>query len=126
MELIHLKKTNDKNKKPKNGLGSKTFQGNIQLQLESADNYTQVNQFCEHLKTYNNLRIVSYSWSEAKGLIIIISLPQAAPLGDMLYQIPMVEQVYKNRRKIAVVLNTPPLQTASPLMALSQKEAMAS
>ena len=121
-----MKKTDDKRKKPKNGLGSKTFHGNIRLQLESADNYAQVNQFCEYLKTLGNLRIISYSWSEAKGLIIIISLPQAAPLGDMLRQIPMVERVYKNRKNIAVVLNTTPRETVSPLITLSQEEALAS
>ena len=121
-----MKKTNDKSKKHKNSLGSDTFQGNIQLQLESADNYIQVNQFCEYLKTFSNLRIISYSWSESKGLIIIISLPQAAPLGDMLRQIPMVEQAYKKKKKIAVVLNTTPLETASPVMTLSQEEALAS
>ena len=121
-----MKKKNDKRKKSKNSLGSETFQGNIQLQIESADDYIQVNQFCEHLKGFRNLRIISYSWSESKGLIIIISLPDAAPLGDMLRQIPMVEQVYKNKKKIAVVLNTNNLETASPLMTLSQEEALAS
>jgi hypothetical protein len=120
-----LKKVNDKSKKSKNDIGSDTFQGNIQLQLEAA-NYTQVNQFCESLKTFGKLRIISYSWSESKGLIITIALPNAAPLGDMLRQIPMVAQVYKNKKKIAVVLNTAPLETVSPLVTLSQEEALAS
>ena len=121
-----MKKKNNKSKKPKNSLGSETFQGHIQLQIESADDYIQVNQFCEYLKGFRNLRIISYGWSESKGLIIIISLPDAAPLGDMLRQIPMVDQVYKNKKKIAVVLNTNHLETASPLMTLSQEEALAS
>ena len=94
-----MKKINEKSKKHKNSIGSDTFQGNIQLQLEAADNYTQVNQFCEHIKTFGNLRIISYSWSEAKGLIITISLPDATPLGDMLRQIPMVAEVYKSKKK---------------------------
>jgi hypothetical protein len=126
LELTYLKNTNVKSKKTKNSLGSDAFQGNIRLQLESADDYTQVNQFCEYLKTFRNLRIISYSWSESKGLIIIISLQESAPLGDMLRQIPMVEQVYKRRKNIAVVLNTTPPETASPLVTLSPEEALAS
>jgi hypothetical protein len=121
-----LKNKNDKRKKNPKSLGSQAFQGNIRLQLESADSYTQVNKFCEYLKTFRNLRIISYSWSESKGLIIIISLQESAPLGDMLRQIPMVEQVYKRRKNIAVVLNTAPPETASPLVTLSPEEALAS
>jgi hypothetical protein len=121
-----VKKLKEQSKKPRNSIGSDTFRGNIRLQLESADNYTQVNQFCEHLKTFRSLRIISYSWSEAKGLIIIVSLLESAALGDMLCQIPMVEQVYKKKKNIVVMLNATPTETASPLVTLSPEETMAS
>lgn len=121
-----MKKINDKSKKNKNSIGADVFQGNVRLQLESADDYTHVNQFCEYLKTYRNLRITSYSWSEAKGLIITIYLQEAAPLGDILRQIPMVAQIYKRKKNIVVVMNPVLTETATPALTLSPEEAMAS
>ena len=101
-------------------VGSEEFIGNINLRIESAEDHTQVNQFCLYLKTIDNLKIKSRNWSEKKGLIIIISLKDAVPLGDMLRQMPLVGQVYKKRKFITVVLNTQLSETMPPVIAASE------
>jgi hypothetical protein len=108
------------NKKVKQ-IGSKSFIGNINLQIESAEDHTQVDEFCLHLKKIDNLRISSYNWSEKKGLKIVISLKDAVPLGDVLRQMPLVGQVYKKKKDIAVVLITPVSDTTSPKTADPEK-----
>ena len=111
------KKDNRNNGKP---VGSENFIGDIRLQIESAENFTQVDQFCLYLKTIDNLKISSHNWSEKKGLIIIISLKDAIPLGDMLRQMPLVGQVYKKRKDINVVLNTSISETMPPVITASE------
>ena len=107
------------NKKVKK-IGSEDFSGNINLHIESAVDHTQVDQFCLYLKTIDNLRISSYNWSESKGLIIIISLKDAVPLGDILCQMPLVGQIYKKKKDITVVLNTPLSDTMPPVITASE------
>ena len=111
------KKDNRNNEKQ---VGSEDFVGNINLRIESAGDHTQVDQFCLYLKTIDNLRISSYNWSESKGLIIIISLKDAVPLGDILRQMPLVGQIYKKKKDITVVLNTPLLDTMPPVITASE------
>ena len=83
------------------------YHSKISAHIESAENHIQVNQLCLHLKTINHLKISSYNWSEAKGLIIMVSLKDVIPLGDVLRQMPLVDQVYKKKKKdITVVLNS--------------------
>ena len=97
-------------------VGSEGFIGDIHLRVESAEDYIQVNQLCMHLKTINNLKISSYNWSEAKGLIIIISLQDVMPLCELLRQMPLVGRVYKKKKKnITVVLNTSSPETETPV-----------
>lgn len=96
-------------------VGSRDFIGDINLRIESAEDHTQVSQFCLYLKTIDKLKIASYTWSEKKGLIIIVSLKDAVPLGDILRQMPLVGQVYKKKKDIIVVLNTP-LSEKMPLV----------
>ena len=118
-----MKNRNNGKKDNKNNgkqVGSEDFSGNINLQIESAGDHTQVDQFCLYLKTIDNLRISSYNWSESKGLIIIISLKDAVPLGDILRQMPLVGQIYKKKKDITVVLNTPLLDTMPPVITASE------
>lgn len=97
-------------------VGSESFTGKINLRIESAEDYTQVDRFCLHLKTIDKLKISSFSWSESKGLIIVISLKDAVPLGDKLRQMPLVEQVYKRKKDIAVILDTAFPATETPVV----------
>jgi hypothetical protein len=101
----------------KNNDSLEHFSGDIRMHIESAENYIQVNQLCLHLKTIKNLEISSYNWSEKEGLVISLSLKDSVPLGDVLDQMPMVEQAYKNKNKeITVELNNSvPVTTASVL-----------
>ena len=91
------KKDNKKNGKE---VGSEDFIGNINLLIESAEDHTQVNEFCLYLKTIDNLKISSHNWSEKKGLIISISLKDTVPLGDILRQMPLVGEMYKKKKDI--------------------------
>ena len=118
-----MKNWNNRNKDNKNNgkqISSEDFVGNINLRIESAGDHTQVDQFCLYLKTIDNLRISSYNWSEKKGLKIIISLKDAVPLGDILCQMPLVGQIYKKKKDITVVLNTPLSDTMPPVITASE------
>jgi hypothetical protein len=77
-----------------------------------------------YLKTIDKLKIASYTWSEKKGLIITISLKDAVPLGDILRQMPLVGQVYKKKKDIIVVLNTP-LSEKMPLVITASEKIQA-
>ena len=112
------KKNNGKNEKQ---VGSENFIGDINLLIESAKDHTQVDQFCVHLKTIDNLKILSYNWSESKGLIVIISLKDAIPLGDKIRQMPLVGQVYKRKKDIAVVLDKPLSEIAPPVKTTTEE-----
>jgi len=86
---------------------SEKYIGDIRLHIESAENFTQLEEFCQNLKTINNLEVIFYTWSEKKGLAILISLKDSVPLVDKLRQIKIVEQVYKKTKKdIIVALNS--------------------
>ena len=101
---------------------SEDFFGDIHLRIESAENHIQVDQFCEYLKTINNLKITSHNWSEKKGLIISVSLKDAVPLGDILRQMPLVGQVFKKKKKdITVVLKTDISETIPPIISASEE-----
>jgi len=85
---------------------SEKYIGDIRLHIESANNFTQLEEFCQKLKTINNLEVIFYAWSEIKGLTIIISLKDSVPLVDKLRQMNMVEQAHKKTKKdIIVTLN---------------------
>ena len=110
--------------KRKNKDSLEYFSGDIRMHVESAENYIQVNQLCLHLKTVKNIKISSYNWSEKEGLVISLSLKDSVPLGEVLEQIPMVEQAYKNRSKeITVELNNHTWETYAPVLTL-YKEAI--
>ena len=75
-----------------------------------------------HLKTVNNLKISSYNWSDKEGLVISLSLKDSVPLGDVLDQIPMVEQAYENRSKeITVELNSSFREGSAPVLTLHEE-----
>ena len=82
------------------------FIGDIRLHVESTENFTQLEDFCQKLKTINKLEVIFYHWSETTGLAILISLTESVPLVDILRQMNTVEQVYKKTKKdIIVALN---------------------
>ena len=119
----------NKDKKSKsNGknTGPNIYQGDIRLTIESAEDYNEVNRFYEILKAIGNLSIVSYNWSEKKGLNIMISLKDSIALEDILLQIPQVEQVYSKKKMITVVFNTTLLETSTPVLGVSREGALAS
>jgi hypothetical protein len=91
-----------------------TYQGDVRIQLESVEDYVEVNRFCEILKTVEDLRIVSYNWSDKKGLNIYISLKKPAPLGDIIVQMPQVEEVQGRKKKMTVKLTQSLQETSTP------------
>jgi hypothetical protein len=106
----------------KNNNSLEHFSGDIRMHIESAENYIQVNQLCLHLKTIKNLEISSYNWSEKEGLVISLSLKDSVPLGDVLDQMPMVEQAYKNKNKeITVELNNSVPVTTTSVLTLTRE-----
>jgi hypothetical protein len=87
-------------------LHSDNFIGDVRLHVESADCFTQLEEFCERLKNYSDLEVVFYTWSETTGLAILISLKDPVPLVDKLRQMNIVEHAYKKTEKdIVVALN---------------------
>lgn len=79
--------------------------GDIRLHIESAENYTQVDQLCQYLETITSLKITSYNWSEKKGLVISIWLTKPTPLVDELLQMPLVIKVFNKNNHFTVVLS---------------------
>lgn len=121
-----MKNRNNGKKDYKNNgkeVGSENFIGDIHLHVESAEDYIQVNQLCLYLKTINNLKISSYNWSESKGLTIIVSLQDVVPLGDLLRQMPLVGQVYRKKKDIAVVLDKSLSETKTPVFTVPEEVA---
>lgn len=105
----------DRKKKPdENKDNQETYKGDIRIQLESTGDYVEVNRFCEILKTVEDLRIVSYNWSEKKGLNIFISLKKPAPLGEIIVRMPQVEEVRGRRKEMKVKLTPSVLETSTP------------
>jgi hypothetical protein len=109
-------KRNGKFKSKKNGnskaaranvrdISSELYEGYVRLEIESSEDFKQIDQFRKCLKAVENLRIASSNWSEEEGLMIIVSLRSPVPLGGILSQMPMVEQVYRKRKNIVTVLN---------------------
>ena len=109
-------------RKNKNGNNGEHFTGNVRLHVESAENYIQVNQLCLHLKTNSKIKISSYNWSEKEGLVISLSITDSVPLGSVLEQIPLVEQIYETKnRDITVELNDTFSTIPTPVSALSKE-----
>ena len=106
------RKNKQNEKKPKHD----TYHGDIRIQLESAEDYVEVNQFCEILKTVEDLRIVSYNWSDKDGLNIYISLKKPAPLGDIIVKMPQVEEVRGRKKEMTVkfIPSIPKISTSTP------------
>jgi len=105
---------NSKNKRNENSkaaradvhdISSELYEGYVRLEIESSEDFKQINQFRKCLKAVENLRIASSNWSEEEGLMIIVSLRSPIPLGGILSQMPIVEQVYKKHKNIVTVLN---------------------
>ena len=65
-----IKKNDQTKKKSKKVM----YSGNIRLKIENAEDYIQVNRFCETLKVLSNMCIVSHNWSEKEGLDTGVSL----------------------------------------------------
>jgi hypothetical protein len=86
-------------------ISSELYEGYVRLEIESSEDFRQINQFRECLKAIENLRIASSNWSEEEGLMIIVSLRSPVPLGGILSRMPMVAQVYKKHENIVTVLN---------------------
>ena len=103
-------KNKQNDKKPK----KYTYQGDVRIQLEFVEDYLEVNRFCEILKTVEDLHIVSYNWSEKKGINICISLKKPAPLGDIIVKMPQVEEVQGRKKKMTVKLTQSAPDTATP------------
>jgi hypothetical protein len=107
-------------KKNESERSQEQFSGDVRMHVESVENYIQVNQLCLHLKNINNIKISSYNWSEKEGLVISLSLEDSVPLGDVLKQIPLVEQSYTNKhREIIVELNNSYSKTPAPVLAFT-------
>lgn len=95
------------------------YSGNIRLKIENAEDYIQVNRFCETLKVLSNMSIVSSNWSEKEGLTITISLKQQIPLEDILMLLPMIDKIYKKKKDIIVALNCYSPETMLPVLTKS-------
>ncbi len=98
------------------------YSGNIRLKIENAEDYIQVNRFCETLKVLSNMSIVSSNWSEKEGLTITISLKQQIPLEDILMLLPMIDKIYKKKKDIIVALNCYSPETMFPVLVKSSDE----
>jgi putative nucleotidyltransferase with HDIG domain len=88
-------------------ISSELYEGDVRLVIEPLISYEEKNQFRESLRTAGNLRIVSDSWSEEDGNVIIVSVQEPMALGRILSEMPAVAGLYEKRENIVVVLKTP-------------------
>jgi len=82
---------------------SKNFVGDIRLHIESAEDFTQLEEFYQKLKMINNLEIIFYIWSKTTGFAILVSLKDNIPLVDILGQMKMVAGAYRKTKKDIIV-----------------------
>ena len=102
---------------------SRNYSGEIRLRLEAVKYYTQVDRLCQDLETISSLEIVTRTWSEKKGLEILVWLKDPVPLSHKLRQMTSVEEVYKTKKRvITVVLNNSLGGTTTPLIKPSDKK----
>jgi putative nucleotidyltransferase with HDIG domain len=80
------------------------FEGEVRLEIKSDGGFEQVEEFKKSLRGIENLRITLDSWSEDEGIIIAVALKEPMLLGNVLKNIKIVDQVYRNRKRIVVVL----------------------
>lgn len=78
---------------------SALYEGDVWLEIKSLEDSKQIEQFIDSLRLFENIRLESFGWSENEGVIVVVSLQSPLPLGDMLSQMPMIEQVYQKRQK---------------------------
>jgi HD-GYP domain-containing protein (c-di-GMP phosphodiesterase class II) len=88
-------------------ISNEFFQGDVQLSITPLVSFRQINQFRKYLKTVANLRITSETWTESDGFIIGISAQESLALGSILQEMPGVEKVYGDGKKIVAVLKVP-------------------
>ena len=87
-------------------IGSELYEGDVQLAIKPLVSYMQINEFRKNLRTVENLRIISDSWSEDEGNIIVVSLQEPMALARVLREMPTVEKLYREGKNIVVALKT--------------------
>jgi len=86
--------------------GSELYEGDVELAIVPFESFKQTNQFRKDLLTIENLRVVSDSWSEDEGFVIVVSLRQPIALTSVLRSMPAVKDVYREDKRMVVVLKT--------------------
>ena len=82
------------------------FEGEVRLEVKSNIGFEQVEEFKKNLRSIPNLRITLDSWSEEEGIIIAVSLKEPILLGNILKQMDVVSQIYRNKKQVVVVLTS--------------------
>ena len=90
--------------KPDSVLYGELYEGEVLLEIAAAEDYRQVMELKKHLCQIQSLDSVILSWSEDKGVEIIIWASKPMPLIDILREMPLVEQVVQQGRKTRVIL----------------------
>jgi len=89
-------------------IDAEVYEGEFQLVLPSDISSKQLKQFEEYLGKLEDLKILMIGWSSDEGSIISVSLQKPLNLLHFFNEMPMVENVYKKRRKIIITLKTLP------------------
>jgi len=87
-------------------LETELFEGEVRLEVKSNIGFEQVEQFKKNLRGIENLRITLDSWSEEEGIIIAVTLREPTLLGSILGHMKLVSQVYRNKKRVVVVLTS--------------------
>ncbi|HJX11907.1 MAG TPA: HD domain-containing phosphohydrolase [Dehalococcoidales bacterium] len=82
--------------------GTELYEGSVELGITRIESFRQINQFRKSLLAVENLSMASDSWSEEEGFVIIVSAREPMPLGQVLREMPDVEEVTTNGEKIMV------------------------
>ena len=80
------------------------YEGMVKLAMVSPVDVRQMTNLQEYLCQVQDLRLVWYGSSVEEGAVIVVSAEKPIPLIDVLREMPPVEQVVKNGKKILVML----------------------
>ncbi len=85
-------------------VGAELYEGMVKLAIVSPVDLGQMRKLKEYLCQVQDLRLVLVGGSEDEGTTIVVSAAKPIPLIDVLREMPPVEQVVKEGKRIQIML----------------------
>jgi putative nucleotidyltransferase with HDIG domain len=93
-------------------ISSELFEGEVKLEITPFINFKQTDRIKKYLLGIDNVKVISQGWSEEEGYIFFLSITEPTVLGPIFQQIPGVEKVYGDGKRI--IAEGKPEENANP------------